>query len=183
MEYFILSIITLLLGGIFTLIINKKYALKTCTLFSFVSAVLVLIPSFKVLLSGAPLSLSFNSSAIFGAVTLEIDTLSAIFIAIISIMSFFGTVYANGYLKPYLNINRNIPTHCFFLLLLIASMLTVTVSRNCLFFLVVWEIMSLSSFFLVLFEGEKKEVRKAAVKYLVYMHLSVIFILTMFNKC
>ena len=40
--------------------------------------------------------------------------------------------------------------------------------------------MSLSSFFLVIFEGEKKEVLKAGIKYLVYMHLSVIFIMAAF---
>lgn len=180
MESFLLSIIIILLGAVFTLVVSKEYKLKTCMLFSFVSTILALIPAFRVLISGIPVATSMNFSAIFGTVTFEIDTLSAIFIAIISLMSFLGVIYANGYLKPYLNINKNISTHCFFLLLLIASMLLVTTARNCLFFLVAWEIMSLSSFFLVLFEGEKKEVRKASVKYLVYMHLSVIFIIAMF---
>ena len=70
-------------------------------------------------------------------------------------MSFAGIVYANGYLTPYLN-NKNISSHCLFLMLLIASMYGVVISQNGLFFLVTWEIMSLSSFFLILFEGEKK---------------------------
>ena len=95
-------------------------------------------------------------------------------------MSFIGVIYANGYLKPYINKNKNLSSHCFFLMILIASMLGVTIARNGLFFLILWEIMSLSSFFLVIFEGEKKDVLKAGIKYLVYMHLSVIFIIAMF---
>ncbi len=64
-------------------------------------------------------------------------------------------------------------------MLLLASMLGVVTVQNGLFFLIVWELMSLSSFFLVIFEGEKKDVLKAGIKYLIYMHFSVIFIMAM----
>ncbi len=47
-------------------------------------------------------------------------------------------------------------------------------------FLICWEIMSLSSFFLVIFENEKKDVLKAGIKYLVFMHFSVLFIMIAF---
>ena len=64
--------------------------------------------------------------------------------------------------------------------MLIASMLLVVTCQNALMFLICWEIMSLSSFFLVIFENEKKEVLKAGIKYLVFMHFSVLFIIMAF---
>jgi formate hydrogenlyase subunit 3/multisubunit Na+/H+ antiporter MnhD subunit len=62
-------------------------------------------------------------------------------------------------------------------------MLLVVTCQNALVFLISWEIMSLSSFFLVVFESEKKEVLNAGIKYLVFMHISVIFIILAFATC
>ena len=180
MEYIILSILTLLIGAILVLFVKEKDKLRFTSIVALISAFMAVFPTFFTFSKGAELIKAFELSAIFGTVTCAMDTLSAFFVVIIAVMSFIGVIYANGYLKPYLNKRKNIGAHCFFLMLLIASMYAVVIARNGLFFLVVWELMSLSSFFLVLFEGEKKEVRKAAIKYLVYMHLSVILIISMF---
>ena len=180
MEYLILSILLLITGAILTLFTKDSFKLKVCSIFTFLANALALYPAGFVLINNKPLELNVFLSQIFGTVRLEIDVLSAIFIIVIAIMSFIGVIYANGYLKPYINKNKNLSSHCFFLMILIASMLGVTIARNGLFFLILWEIMSLSSFFLVIFEGEKKDVLKAGIKYLVYMHLSVIFIIAMF---
>ena len=180
MEYLIISILTLIIGGIFSLIVKEEWKLKACSLFSFISSTLALIPSLKVLITGQEFSTTLFSTPVFGNVNIALDMLSAIFVFIIQIMSFIGVLYANGYMKLYIKKGMNISSHCFFLMLLIASMLSVVLVRNGLFFLIAWELMSLSSFFLVIFEGEKKEVVKAGIKYLVYMHLSVLFIIAMF---
>ena len=134
-----------------------------------------MLPAVAVLIKGIPLIKTVELSPITGNVDFIIDPLTAFFLIVISIMSFLGVLYANGYMKPYLNKGMNVSSHCFFLMMLIASMTMVVTVQNALFFLIVWEIMSLSSFFLVIFEGEKKEVLKAGIKYLVYMHLSVIY--------
>ena len=180
MNYLILSIFTLFLGAIFSLFTKDKFKLKVCSIMTLIASGLVLYPALTILTTGGVVREVVAQSLIMGSITLEIDRLSAIFLAIISLMSLWGVIYANGYLKPYIGKTKNLASHCFFLMLLIASMMLVVVARNALFFLIVWELMSLSSFFLVLFEGEKKEVRKAGLKYLVYMHLSVLFIIAMF---
>jgi len=59
-------------------------------------------------------------------------------------------------------------------------MTLVTAVQNAVFFLIVWEIMSLSSFFLVIFEDDKKEVLSAGMNYLIMMHISVLFIMAGF---
>ncbi len=83
-------------------------------------------------------------------------------------------------MKPYYGRKRTVSSHFFFLSLLVASMLLVPVVQNSLAFLVVWEIMSLSSFFLVVFENEKEDVVKAGINYLVSMHMGALFLICAF---
>lgn len=178
MQYYFLSILTLLFGAIFSLFVKEKYKLKVCTIVTFLSMFVMLPCVFHVLSTGNTFTEVLNWT-LFGGTKFVLDSLSAVFALVISVLGFLGMTYANGYLKPYLNKGMNISSHCFFLLLLIASMLGVVGVQNALAFLVIWELMSLSSFFLVIFEGEKKEVLNAGIKYLVYMHLSVVFIISM----
>ena len=180
MEYLILSILILLFGAVLVLFTKEEFKRKICSIFTFMAGATALFPAIYDLMQGQPLESVLPASSLFGSISVAIDALSALFIIVIVVMSYLGLIYANGYLKSYLNKNKNVSSHCFFLMLLIASMLGVAVVRNGLFFLVVWELMSLSSFFLVIFEGEKKDVLKAGIKYLIYMHLSVIFIIAMF---
>ena len=165
MIHFMLAIFILLLGGFVSLFVKNNFKLKICSIFTGISSIFSLIPAFKALFKGEVLQQAFTFSPLYGTVNFVIDPLSAIFIVIISIMSFLGLIYANGYLKPYIEKGKSISSHSLFLMLLITSMLGVVTVQNGLFFLVIWELMSLSSFFLVIFEGEKKEVRKAGIKY------------------
>ncbi|HSA06564.1 MAG TPA: proton-conducting transporter membrane subunit [Candidatus Gastranaerophilales bacterium] len=126
------------------------------------------------------ISTSINIPGVIGNVNLVIDQLSAFFVVIISIISFIGVLYSIGYIKPYLNKNNNVFSHYVFLGILIVSMLLVTVVQNALAFLIVWEIMSLSSFFLVIFENEKKDTLGAGINYLITMHISVMFLIAGF---
>ena len=146
MEHFILSISILLLGAFLSLIIKNEYKIKLCSLFTLISAGTILPPVIKVFTTGIPLAGYLHLSSLFGQVNFVIDALSAFFITIISSMAFLTTIYANGYLKPYLNKEMNISSHCFFFMFLIASMLGVVTIQNGMFFLIAWEIMSLSSF-------------------------------------
>lgn len=180
MKIYFLALGMLLLGALLSIVVREQHKFKICSIFSLLSSVLMLLPAAAVMFTGVSLGQTVYMSPILGDVNFVIDPLSAFFVVVISIMSFFGTLYANGYMKPYLGKGMNVSSHCFFLMMLIMSMLLVVTVQNALFFLIVWELMSLSSFFLVIFEGEKKEVISAGIKYLVYMHLSVIFIIAAF---
>jgi formate hydrogenlyase subunit 3/multisubunit Na+/H+ antiporter MnhD subunit len=59
-------------------------------------------------------------------------------------------------------------------------MLFVVTVQNALAFLIAWEIMSLSSFFLVIFENEKEECFRAGINYLIAMHIGVLFLISAF---
>ena len=180
MKLYFISILLLILGGILSLFFKEEYKLKFCSIVAGISTFLLSILSFRCLITGTICSKTIEILPIFGGINFVVDTLSAFFILIISLMSLLGIIYAIGYTEPYQNKKMNLNSHCLFLMLLIASMLGVVIVQNSLFFLVVWEIMSLSSFFLVIFEGNKKNVLNAGLKYMVYMHISVIFIIAAF---
>ena len=74
----------------------------------------------RVLFAQEPLSASYLLSYPAGTVTLVVDKLSAFFALIISVMSFIGTVYAIGYMRPYCGKRNTTTSHFFFLAVLIA---------------------------------------------------------------
>lgn len=179
MNSYFIGIIILLLSGFIAGIFSKNLKTVILSVLSGIGSVFCLIPAFKVLLGKEQLISTFNFNDIFGVVNFVIDPLAAFFIIIIAIMSLISVIYSNGYLKPYLD-SKNINSHLIFLPILIASMLLVVTCQNALMFLICWEIMSLSSFFLVIFESNKKDVLKSGIKYLVFMHVSVLFIIAAF---
>ena len=180
MENFFTGIIIIIFGAFISLFLkNQNHKIKLTSISAVIGAVFTIVSAIKAL-SGTLEAYSFYLGPVFQNVAISLDNLSAFFVIFISLMSALAIVYANGYLKKYIDNKKDISAHCLFFNLLIASMLLVVSAKNALWFLVVWEIMSLSSFFLVIFENDKKEVIKAGVKYLVYMHVSVVFIILMF---
>jgi formate hydrogenlyase subunit 3/multisubunit Na+/H+ antiporter MnhD subunit len=103
-----------------------------------------------------------------GPIELEIDRLSAYFILIINMICFCGILYAGGYLKPYLPKKRSvfISLHLFSFIWLHGAMLLVTSLRDGIAFLLAWELMSLFSFVLVIFEAQKDITLKTGINYL-----------------
>lgn len=115
-------------------------------------------------------------------IVLVIDELSAFFILVINFTVLVGFLYARGYLEPYrLKMNGlRFSIHYFSYLWLWLSMLMVVTVRDGLSFLIVWEIMALSSFFLVIFDAEERSIMKTGISYLIQMHVGMFFILVAF---
>jgi len=180
MDSYFIGIIVLLLSGIIGMHFSNKLKITILSVLSFIGTIFCLYPAINVLISGQSLIKTFDFNSIFGSTSFVMDSLSAFFIIIIAVMTFVSFIYAKEYLQPYIEKNKNINAHLIFLSLLLTSMLLVVTCQNALMFLICWEIMSLSSFFLVIFENEKKEVLKAGIKYLVFMHISVLFIIMAF---
>ena len=94
MNIFYYALLTPLLGGAMSLICSEKIKLKIVSFFTFISMILCLMISGKVLISGESLVQNLTIlNGMFGAVKFVIDPLSAFFISVISVMSFFATVY------------------------------------------------------------------------------------------
>lgn len=168
-----------LLGAVSALVFNKKDAL--CSYISFLSAS-----------AGALSGLIFSLSVIFGD-TFQlilnegqipefgffIDKLSAFFIFVISISVFAVSIFSTGYVKEYFG-KKNIGYLCFLYNIFVLSMILVISANNAIMFLIVWELMSVISFFLVVYEHEKIETRKAGFIYIVMTHIGTGFIILSF---
>ena len=86
--------------------------------------------------------------------------------------------YVGGYLERYSS--THISLHYTALVLLVVSMMLVVITSGGFSFLFSWELMTIASFILILFEAERQEVRRAALNYLVMMHIGFMFLVAGF---
>jgi hydrogenase-4 component B len=108
-----------------------------------------------------------------------VDRLAAFFILVISISVFAVSIYSTGYVREYFG-KKNIGYLGFLYNTFIISMILVASADNVVMFLIVWELMSVVSYFLVVFEHEKPETRKAGFIYIVMTHIGTGFIMLSF---
>jgi hydrogenase-4 component B len=129
--------------------------------------------------TGSVLKFPLLDSYWSGNLVLVVDNLSAFFILIINLTCLTGAIYSLGYLKPYLQkkSDLSISIHLFSLAGLHFAMLNVVMLRDAFAFLVAWEMMSLFSFMLVIFEGEKEATLKTGINYLIQMHVCFVLLL------
>ncbi len=113
-------------------------------------------------------------------VHLRLDHLSGFFLTVIGLLAFYVSVYSVGYVKGFLG-HRPVTSLVIFSALFLAGMFLVVLSDDAFIFLVSWEIMAAASYFLVLFEDERMENRRAALLYLVVAHVGAIAILLSFG--
>jgi len=144
-------------------------------LLAIAGAVFGIISSASVIFSNSDFSFAAASSFPLLSFSFNVDKLSAFFIFTISLIALFASVYGIGYAKHFYK-KYNLGTLGFFYNAFIAGMLAVVSSGNAIFFLIVWEIMSLSSYFLVIFENKEKENIKAGSLYFIMTHAGTAFI-------
>lgn len=116
-----------------------------------------------------------------GNLRLGLDPLSAWFALAIAFVAALSGFHASGYMEDQ-RASKNLGFFWFNHLVLTASMLLVVTARNGILFLLAWEMMALSSFFLVMFDHEKTETRKAGWIYLAATHIGTAFVLGVFAK-
>jgi hydrogenase-4 component B len=104
------------------------------------------------------------------------DTLSMVFVALILLGSVPNIFYSFGYL-PHIERKIHYKLHYF---AFIFSMLGVVVSANALVFLFFWELMSLTSWQLILTEVKEQSTIKAARFYFIMTHFGFVFLLLFF---
>ncbi len=113
---------------------------------------------------------------ILGDIPLRIDALSAWMILIINFTVLTGVLYGVKYLEHYKDKVNNTVLHLSLIVVFHLSMLFVCIVQNFLAFLIVWEIMAISSFLLVIFEYWNKETIRAGINYLIQSHIGVLFL-------
>src|SRR5207247_8202687 len=126
-----------------------------------------------------PYHVSLPSSLPLLNYSIRIDPLAAFFVLLISLCGASVAVYALGYVREFYGHYSIAALGSLFNAFLL-SMTLVVLADDGFFFLLVSELMSLSSYFLVVTEHDKAEVRHAGFFYLIMTHVGTAFILLMF---
>ncbi len=168
------------LGGLFSVGLSRRprWACWVSSVSVVTGAVLAAIPVVGVLMGGPVLQWRHGGSLPMGELALRLDALAAWFMVPLLLVSAMAAVYGAEYLKSS-------DRYCvggagFFFSLLVASMVGVILAADAVLFLIAWEIMSVSSFFLVTFEDDRESVCDAGWIYLVATHLGTGFLLAFF---
>ena len=181
MTLLVVAMCILFVSGLASLLLGRYF--RAANLVGPVGAVLACVvgmpATLNILLGGPALSLDLPWQVPLGSFHIAMDGLSAIFLLAILVLTAVAAIYGNGYLRAYRGI-KSVGSCWFFYNVLAASMAMVVLARNGVLFLMAWEVMSLASFFLVMFEDDKPAVRQAGWTYLVATHLGTAFLLVLF---
>ena len=109
----------------------------------------------------------------------RIDALSAFFLLILGSVAAGVSVFAAGYLRPGEGTQPGV--QCLWYHLFLASMALVLLANDAYAFMVTWETMAVSSFFLVTSDHRIAEIRRAGYLYLLIAHVGAIAILMCFG--
>lgn len=108
--------------------------------------------------------------------TFNCDLLALFFLIIIGIVSIPVFIYSFGYAKNHFSQQQSLVLNIL-TLFFVTSMALVVLAKNLLLFLVAWELMSLISYFLVVFEHHSKKAVQAGTIYIVMTHIATAFLI------
>ncbi|MBQ6613304.1 MAG: NADH-quinone oxidoreductase subunit E [Alistipes sp.] len=178
---YLLTLLAAALAIALIFIVPKRAKVWVATALISMAAIGAIALSVQTLLHG-DVELATFTTSLFGKEHIAVDGISALFLGIIAIASVATVLYSRGYVGGYLErySSTHISLHYTALVLLVVSMMLVVVTSGGFSFLFSWELMTIASFILILFEAERQEVRRAALNYLVMMHIGFMFLVAGF---
>jgi hydrogenase-4 component B len=182
MNYFFLAVIIIIGSGILPLLfLWRRFGLmKAMASFGISAGCLIgLVDAIVMIFHGADGGASASYLHAF-SLAFRMDGLSAFFLAAIFLVSLLAAVYSYHYMDNAQKLVR-IAVHYLFFSLLVASMALVVTAANMITFMLCWEIMSLSSFFLVIYNFENEGNRQSGYLYFVFSQVGAMFILAAFG--
>jgi hydrogenase-4 component B len=181
MSQFFGAVVLILSGGFLSLIFARHAVFSRATATILISAGCLwgLVDAVIKLTGSVTQSVSFQYLNIF-SLTFTVDGLSAFFLVVIFMVCLLAAIYSFHYMDHSVSPVKD-GANYFFFGLLIASMALVVTAANMITFMLSWEIMSLSSFFLVIYNYHLPENRKAGYLYFVFSHVGAMFIFAGFG--
>lgn len=165
-----ISMVILVAGSLLSLLLARRRKLCGWVSFAIISASAVGIglAVAETLTGLSPEHTLLSLPQLGSRLVLRVDPLSAIFLAVVALIALLSALYSVRYMEHY----RRDGVAKFFpvLLLCVASMIGVLVTADFFFFLIFWESMTLTSYFLVTFESENPASQRAGLKYFIITH-------------
>lgn len=171
----------LILSSVLPLFWRKNFnAIKTVhTVLLGVGSFFLLSSSLIGLIFGVSCKWLFSYSFVFSLHWLfYIDRLASFFLLIIGLITFCSVFYLPNYLRKHEQSISALLQLTTFTGLFVLSMSLVVLSYNLITFMASWEMMSLTSYFLVTYQHHNSENRQAGFVYFVMAHLSGLLILS-----
>ncbi len=164
------SVVILTIGSLLALLVAKRPRL--CGWISFFSvgaaAISILLAVAGAFTTGSAEHTVLVLPQLGAGLKLRVDPLSAIFLLIVTVVTLGGTLYSVRYMEHYRQ--EGVAGFYPLLLLSMASMIGVLASTDLLCFLVFWELMTLTSYFLVTYERDSAASQRAGLKYFIITH-------------
>ena len=136
--------------------------------------------SFAILYTGNVWSANFAHIGIDSLIlNIQVDSLAAIFIGLISIVSLAASIYGIGYQKQFYGTYR-LGAFGFFYNTFLAGMLLVVSANDGILFLLAWELMAIASYFLVVFERNEEKNINAGLLYILISQIGAAFLFAAF---
>ena len=181
MMWLVGGILLTFLAGIPGLFYNRKNSggeLLACVL-TLAGSISGLIAVVLALTSDNAMRLDIPWSMPGGVLALRLDALSSVFLLPLFLVVSTGAVYGLGYWSQREKPANGRKLRLFYGLISGAMILLLT-ARNGVLFLMAWEVMALSGFFLIITEEFKKEVRRAGFIYLIATHTGTLALFALF---
>ncbi len=177
----LLSMLIIAVGGSISYCLGYRKSALIGPAAAILGCLLALYPTLSVLLGfSEPIYYISNYTLPIGRIILRLDPMAAIFLVPTLIVAAFCAFYGMSYLGRGLSTKKNFGNHWFFYSLLVFGLILTFIAADTFLFMLGWEIMSISPFFLVIFKHEDDQVRKGATSYLIAAHLGALFLLAFF---
>ena len=179
MNLILCSIFILFISGIASVCItNRKLANYIGASGALFTLALCLMPIYNCLVYGKVSPIIADWHIPYAKFVCFLDSLSCFFMMLVVLLCAIGAVFGVKYIeKSFINSSHS---SWFWYNLLEIGMISVLISGNSILFIYAWEIMSISAFFLVLYEQEKESSKAAAWIYLISTHIGTFFIIILF---
>ena len=177
-----ISIAFFLAGALLPLVFASKSRLSAmfgCGL-ALAGSLFALIAGVSALLGIGTGAITLATIAPLGSLSMGMDPLSGFFVSFIAFVGIAVSIYSLSYIKEYAGKGYSLGRFGFLYNVFLLSMVLVVSAQNALLFLVLWEIMALSSFFLVTYEHKEESVQSAGFIYLLIAHLGAAALAIMF---
>ena len=176
METLLLSLAVVLAAGLLPLLANRLFTpIKACyVILTLLGCAWGLYSLWPLMQLSTPVTYSVAWLHPF-ELRFSLDALSSFFLLPILCVCPLAVLYVFHYMD-HKKERQRIGVHLFLFNVLVAAMALVVLAGNMISFVLAWEMMSISSFFLVLHEYEEKATRKAGYIYLLFTQLGALCI-------
>ncbi len=162
-----MAVLLYVAGGVGSLLLWRSEALAILvgSAAAAMAAVLGVLATGPVLLTGHAQIFSTPGPFPFAPFSIRVDALAALMVFVISLVTIATSLFSLSYLKGYLG--RGAAAIGCFMNLFIASMIMVVIVDNAFYFLLFWETMTITSYFLVVCERDEAAVEAGFIYFFI----------------